>query len=54
VRKVFLDTGAWYALKNKNDPDHANVVRFFKQLPTAGIICYRSCLYFVKVLKVID
>jgi uncharacterized protein len=42
VRKIFLDTGAWYALKNKNDPDHANVVRFFKQLPSTGIICYTS------------
>lgn len=42
MRKVFIDTGAWYALKNKNDPDHDNVVSFFKRLPSAGIICYTS------------
>lgn len=42
MRKVFIDTGAWYALKNRNDPDHDNVVSFFKQLPSAGIICYTS------------
>jgi uncharacterized protein len=42
VKKVFVDTGAWYALKNKNDPDHFAVYSFFEQLPAAGIVCYTS------------
>lgn len=42
MRKVFIDTGAWYALKNKKDPHHADVVSFFKSLPKEGIVCYTS------------
>jgi uncharacterized protein len=42
VKKVFVDTGAWYALKNKNDPDHFAVYSFFERLPAAGIVCYTS------------
>ena len=42
MKKIFIDTGAWYALKNKNDPDHAAVFSFFKKLPLAGIVCYTS------------
>lgn len=42
MRKVFVDTGAWYALKNKKERDHTGVVNFFKALPSRGIICYTS------------
>ncbi|MGM0653112.1 MAG: type II toxin-antitoxin system VapC family toxin [Bacillota bacterium] len=42
MRKVFVDTGAWYALKNKNDPNHSAAVAFFRSLPEAGTICYTS------------
>lgn len=42
MKKIFVDTGAWYALKNKNDPDHTTVFSFFEKLPVAGIVCYTS------------
>jgi len=42
VKKIFVDTGAWYALKNRNDPNHQAVCRFFEILPSAGIVCYTS------------
>jgi len=42
VKKIFVDTGAWYALKNKNDPEHTTVFSFFEKLPVAGIFCYTS------------
>ncbi len=42
MRKVFVDTGAWYALKNKNDPNHSAAVVFFRSLPETGTICYTS------------
>lgn len=42
MKKVFVDTGAWYALKNKNDPNHPAVYSFFESLPAAGIVCYTS------------
>jgi len=42
VKKIFVDTGAWYALKNKNDPNHLAVYRFFEILPAAGMVCYTS------------
>ncbi len=42
MRKVFVDTGAWYALKNKKDPDHTTAVDFFRSLPETGTICYTS------------
>ncbi len=42
MKKIFIDTGAWYALKNKNDPNHPAVYSFFERLPAAGIVCYTS------------
>ncbi|MDY6826601.1 MAG: PIN domain-containing protein [Bacillota bacterium] len=42
MKKIFVDTGAWYAIKNKNDPNHPAVCSFFKDLPAAGIVCYTS------------
>jgi len=29
MRRAFVDTGAWYALLDKNDPDHVGVVDAF-------------------------
>jgi predicted nucleic acid-binding protein len=29
MKRAFVDTGAWYALLDKNDPDHAGVVDAF-------------------------
>jgi len=42
MRKVFVDTGAWYALKNRKDPHHSDAVIFFKSLPETDTICYTS------------
>ena len=42
MKKIFVDTGAWFALKNKNDPNHQSVYRFFESLPAAGMVCYTS------------
>ena len=42
MKKVFIDTGAWYALKNKNEPNHLAVLEFFKSLPSTGTVCYTS------------
>ena len=42
MKKVFIDTGAWFALKNKNDPNHAAVYNFFRNLSANGILCYTS------------
>jgi len=42
MRKVFVDTGVWYALKNKNDPNHSAAAAFFRSLPETGTICYTS------------
>jgi len=30
MRRVFVDTGAWYALVDRNDPDHPAARRFFE------------------------
>lgn len=30
MKRVFVDTGAWYALTDKRDPDHQAAVRFFQ------------------------
>lgn len=37
MKRVFVDTGAWYALADNRDPDHADAVSFLKQntLPLA-------------------
>lgn len=41
MKKAFIDTGAWYALKNKNDPHHEQVLRFFQN--SAGkVLCLTS------------
>ncbi len=42
MRKIFVDTGAWYALKNKNEPNHSSAVAFFRSLPETGTVCYTS------------
>lgn len=42
MKNIFVDTGAWYALKNKNDPNHLAAYRFFEILPAAGMVCYTS------------
>ena len=42
MKKVFIDTGAWYALKNKNEPNHLVVLEFFKNLLSTGTVCYTS------------
>ena len=30
MRRLFVDTGAWYALVDKKDPDHEQAERFFR------------------------
>ncbi len=30
MKKLFVDTGAWYALVDKNDPDHIKAKGYFK------------------------
>lgn len=30
MRRLFVDTGAWYALVDKKDPDHGQAGRFFR------------------------
>jgi hypothetical protein len=30
LKKLFVDTGAWYALNNKNDANHEHVLRCFQ------------------------
>ncbi len=30
MKRLFVDTGAWYALTDKNDPDHRQAVQFLK------------------------
>lgn len=42
MKKVFIDTGAWYALKNKNDTHHNNVLHFFRTIYDRQVICYTS------------
>lgn len=42
MKKIFIDTGAWYALKNKNDPYHHHAVHFFRTIHARQIICYTS------------
>ncbi|WP_258361074.1 type II toxin-antitoxin system VapC family toxin [Moorella sulfitireducens] len=41
MKKVFIDTGAWYALKNKKDTHHRDAVRFFQNL-AGKVVCYTS------------
>lgn len=37
MKRIFVDTGAWYALVDANDPDHASARKFFRKnsLPLA-------------------
>ncbi len=42
MKRVFIDTGAWYALKNKNDSHHNKAVHFFKTIYDKQVICYTS------------
>jgi uncharacterized protein len=30
MKRIFVDTGAWYALVDKNDPDHPEAASFLK------------------------
>jgi hypothetical protein len=30
MKRLFVDTGAWYAIVDKNDPDHKNAEHFLK------------------------
>ncbi len=30
MRQLFVDTGAWYALVDRKDPDHSNAAAFFQ------------------------
>lgn len=30
MKRIYVDTGAWYALADKRDPDHSAAVRFFQ------------------------
>ncbi len=31
MNKIFIDTGAWFALNNKDDVNHDHILRFFKE-----------------------
>jgi hypothetical protein len=31
MKRLFVDTGAWYALTDKRDPDHRNAVQFLRK-----------------------
>ncbi len=39
MKKIFIDTGAWYALKNLNDPYHQEIRNFFADLKDQTICC---------------
>lgn len=41
MKKVFIDTGAWYALKNAKDPYHQEALAFFADLK-GRVICFTS------------
>jgi len=41
MKKVFIDTSAWYALKNKKDVHHQNAIQFF-QNKSCKAVCYTS------------
>ncbi|MBI5102719.1 MAG: PIN domain-containing protein [Nitrospirae bacterium] len=30
MKRIFVDTGAWYALVDRNDPDHTQAAKFLK------------------------
>ena len=34
MKLIFVDTGAWYALVDKNDPEHGKAKKFFKSNST--------------------
>ena len=34
MKRLFVDTGAWYALIDRNDPDHKNAADFFRSNKT--------------------
>jgi len=41
MRRVFIDTGAWYALKDKRDPHHQAAIDFFTKL-RGQVLCFTS------------
>lgn len=41
MRGIFVDTGAWFALKCKTDPYHQKVREFFRQMER-GTVCFTS------------
>lgn len=41
MRKVFIDTGAWYALKDSGDAHHQEVIDFFTRIQ-GQVLCFTS------------
>ncbi|BAF60964.1 MAG: PIN domain-containing protein [Pelotomaculum sp.] len=41
MRKVFVDTGAWYALKDSRDPHHQEAIDFFTGMQ-GQVLCFTS------------
>ncbi|HOV80715.1 MAG TPA: PIN domain-containing protein [Bacillota bacterium] len=41
MRKVFIDTGAWYAMKDSRDPHHQEVINFFAGMQ-GQVLCFTS------------
>jgi len=41
MRRVFIDTGAWYALKDQRDPHHQAAIDFFTKL-RGQVLCFTS------------
>jgi hypothetical protein len=50
MKRLFVDTGAWYALVDKKDPDHSAAAAFFRNnkisLLNIWILKIRACFGF--------